>query len=42
METESPEEPCEHEDREDQWCLICDQEIEMRWEWEHDSKDMER
>lgn len=35
-------EECEHEEIEDRCCTECGEMIEMRYNWEHDSRDMER
>lgn len=35
-------EECEHDEIEDRCCVACGEMIDMRYEWEHDSRDMER
>ena len=35
-------EECDHEEHECGICCECGEEIGMRYEWEHDSNDMER
>lgn len=42
LETEDQENECEHDDHEEGHCLDCGEELLMRYEFEHDSGDMER